>query len=270
MSRDTGAAYGYIWLNRVFVKRGSSFRLWKTSDIRLSQFEVLVILVLLLVLMGITVPIIALIMSWSAFANVINLWPLLLGNILAAWFFGRRLAKASPYSRFTGENIFDWFVVASDKRDTVLGRIFGHRVAVVEVTSWVNGKPQKVEAVEWIGSARAPDAPPRTGDMSETDTVPLYLVPRSEPTPWVAQTRARRARGARAEQLSPSGPMQEFPDPDMYVSSSAPAPSDPLPSRGEPEMIAAPSDDVSTAESVEPELPPVRERETVKSIDMGF
>jgi hypothetical protein len=205
-----GAAYGYIWLNRIFVKRGSGFRLWKSSDIRLSQFEAAVIIALAIVLMAVSVPIISLVMRWDFISSNINLWPFIFINLFIAWMAGRSLAKASPYSRFTGENIFDWLVVTSDKRNTILGRVVGHRVAVNEVTSWVNGKAQPVEAIEWLGSARAPSAPPRRADMDDNDLSPVTLIPLVESTDWIDQVRSKRreetlarARGSRGARSAP-------------------------------------------------------------------
>jgi len=192
---SNAAAYGYIWLNRIFVKRGDHFRLWKTSDIRLSRFDAFVILLTMLLFMLLSVPVIALLMRWSVVADNVNLWPLIFLALAGGWWVGRMLAKMSPYSRYTGENIIDWAMVAADRRDVLLARLGGHRFAVTEVISWVNGKPQPVEAVEWIGSARAPDAPPRTAEMSDDDLIDVYLVPLVEPTDWVAEVRqAERER----------------------------------------------------------------------------
>ena len=237
MDHNMGAAYGYVWLNRIFVKRGSYFRLWKTSDIRLSRFEVVVMVVLALVFMGISVPIISFLMRWDAISNVINLWPFIFLNLGVAWMMGRRLAKASPYSRLTGENIFDWLVVTTDKRDTLLGKIVGHKVAVTEVTSWVSGKPQSVEAVEWIGSARAPRAPRRKADSMPTDLVSIALRPRVAPTNWVAET--RRARRERFAELHPAP-------------ASAPAP---IPVRTMPAQATVPVPVVEPAAPRAPQAP---------------
>lgn len=210
MNHSAGAAYGYIWLNRVFVKRGSHFRLWKTSDIRLSKFEAVVMAVIALALMAVSVPIVMLLMKWSFIAESIWLWPILLINLVLAWMIGRRVAKASPYSRFTGENIFDWMTVTSDKRNTLLGRVVGHRVAVNEVTSWVNGKPQSVEAIEWIGSSRAPQAPPHTAGMSDDALVTVTLRPRTDQTNWIQEVRdARRAEFMNSLTPQPVAPRRQ-------------------------------------------------------------
>lgn len=193
MSNNQGAAYGYIWLNRIFVKRGGHIRLFKTSDIRLSRFEIIVIAVLTLLFMAVSVPIVFALMRIEFIGNTLDLyWAVIPINLFLGWKAGRALAKASPYSRFTGENIFDWFVVSADKRNTLFGKFIGHKVAVNEGVTWISGKPQPVEVMEWLGSARAPEAPPRTADMTdENHLVPLTLVPRVEPGDWVAQKRAR-------------------------------------------------------------------------------
>lgn len=237
MGNERAGAYGYVWLNRIFIKRGSSFRLWKTSDIRLSRFEAVVIILLALILMGISVPIIFFMMKWSFISDHINLWPFIFVNLIIAWMLGRSVAKASPYSRHTGENIFQWLVVTSDKRNTLIGRVVGHRVATNEVHSWVDGKgfPRAVEAIEWIGSARAPSAPPRTADMDEYDLVPVHLLPRTEPTNWVEQVRAaRRSRYYAGQQGGADSSVSQFSEP--APPPPAPAAANPDPSHQPPSM----------------------------------
>ncbi|HZL80727.1 MAG TPA: hypothetical protein VFC06_02120 [Demequina sp.] len=196
MNPMQGAELGYVWLNRVFVKKATFSRIGST-DIRLSRFDVIVISVLTLVFLALSIPIIYGLMKIPGLDSRVNLWPLSLLSLVAAWVAGRRLAKASPFSRFTGENIFDWAVVTADKSDTVLGRIVGHRVATNEVTTWISGQPRPVVAVEWIGSARAPDAPPRTADSEDDDLVDVTLRPYVESTDWVRESRrgAQRANG---------------------------------------------------------------------------
>lgn len=196
MSSELGAGTGYIWLNRIFVKRHSRSRLWRNSDIRLSQFEIWVIATLVLVQLAIGLPLTALLMRVDFIANTVNLWPVVgILSPIVGWIGGRRLAKASPYARFTGENIFDWLIVTSDRSSSVLGRLVGRRVATNEMVSWIDGRPKTVEVIEWLGSARAPYAPRATADEGDTLRT-LTLRPQVETDDWVAQVRARRRADA--------------------------------------------------------------------------
>lgn len=196
MDAQNGYELGYIWLNRIFVKRGAHFRLWKTSDIRLSSFEVIVMCLLTLVTIGVMIPIVTLLMRIPAIENTFNLWLMLSLAPAIGWVAGRRLAKASPYSRYTGENIFEWLSVVSDRKHSLLARIVGRTVTTNTVETWIDGKPRAIEAVEWIGSARAPQMVTQTERSTAHERHELRLQPQVEPTAWVEQARRMRREHA--------------------------------------------------------------------------
>lgn len=185
---------GYVWLNRVFVKRERRFRPFgRGTDLRMSHFEVFVIGVMLLALGVVSLPVTAFLMRVDFISHFVNLWWFNVPVVFViSWFGGRRLAKASPYARFTGENIFDWLTVTADRKDSFLGRVVGKRVAVSQAESWISGRPQVVEVVEWLGSARVPYAPARRFAERGRATNDLWLEPRVEVSDWADA--ARRAR----------------------------------------------------------------------------
>ncbi len=194
--RAFSQAYGYLWLNSVFVVRQPRWRLWKRSSIRTSAVELIMVGISAFVIGAIVLGVSSVLALVPGLDQLIWPWALaVIAGPIFGWPTGRKLAKASPYRRLTGEGIGSYFAVQATNKSHLLGRIVGRTVATNTYTTWATGKRLPVLCVEWLGTARAPRAPKRPEPGSNVDRMDVYLKPRNFPTQWAGRTKdsARRA-----------------------------------------------------------------------------
>lgn len=183
---------GSVWLNSVFVARSPRIRLKKTG-IRLSIPDVIWIVILTAVF-TVVGYFFLLPLSWI-FPTFIQ--PLLIapvGGVFLGWVTGRKVSRASPYRTSTGEGIGSYLYVQADSRSYLLKRIFGRTVAMSRYRSCAGPRPQVVECVEWLGSARAAIMPRYEPgpDGESREAIPVEFEDQTVPSDWIKTKRLRQ------------------------------------------------------------------------------
>lgn len=188
-------AYGSLWLNDVFVVRNSRFRLWRKSTIRLSLPEMLWIGIITILSALIIFFVTTFLHALPGIGTIVSPFVFLVFAPLLGWFGGRRIARASPYRRYSGEGLGAYLMVQSDKRGTVMGRVIGRRIAVNHCVTFASGKRETVQCVEWVGTARSP-LMPKYHPRGEHEYMEVELPPRDQPVEWIQKHRGQREQKA--------------------------------------------------------------------------
>lgn len=184
-------AYGCISLNSAFVVRNRRMRIFKKKALRLSIPEMIWISIASLIYVGLF-SLAILILGFVPIINELVSWFMVIPAPIFGWFTGRRIARASPYRRHSGEGLGEYLWVQSDKLGPILGKIIGgHGFATSEVITMASGKSLTVESVEWIGTARA-QLMPKYYPQKRNTSMDVILVPSSIPTNWALKTQAKR------------------------------------------------------------------------------
>lgn len=191
MGRAT--SLGSMWLNRVFVPPASRpRRLWARSSVRVSIVQMVffgiffILYALLLLGLG------SLLTNIPGLNNLVGPWLLaLIVSPPLAWVTARRVSRAAPYRRVSGEGMEAWFWVKADQVGPVMGTLVGRTIATNTYESWATGKRTEVECVEWLGTARLPRAAKRGIDVTEPSVVDTR--PRTVPDEWIRKSQQRNA-----------------------------------------------------------------------------
>ena len=192
-------AYGVMSLNSLFVVRTKKRRLFRKSTIRLSIAEMVWIAISTLALGALIFAAVSSVQGIPGLRDVVSYFLLALAPPFG-FIIGRQIARTSPYRRYSGEGLGEYLWVQRDKLSKEIGRVFGRGVAITRVMATVDGRRVPINAVEWLGTARA-TAMPRPRDKyyspsrdEKNDFVYLDLVPRSEPTNWAKRYQKKRAK----------------------------------------------------------------------------
>lgn len=176
--------YGSISLNGAFVQRARPIRIWRKVSLRLSVPEMIWIILSTLAWAGVLTVAWLVLSRLPVIGDLVSFFIILPAPLLG-WPTGRRIARASPYRRFSGEGLTEYLWVQGDRAGSLLGRLLGGRpVAVSEERTRAGGRPLTVEAIEWVGTARA-QRMPRNVHSRGTTAVDVILRPSAVPTDWV-------------------------------------------------------------------------------------
>lgn len=191
--------YGVMSLNSLFVVRDRKRRLFRKSTIRLSLAEMVWIGIVTFAIALIIVGIVTAVSGIPGIRDVVSYWLLILAPV-GGYIIGRQIARTSPYRRYSGEGLNEYLWVQRDKLSKEIGRVFGRGVSLTRVYATVDGRKIPINAVEWLGTARA-TVMPRPKDKFYTpskderrDFVYLSLEPRTVSTNWAKNYQRKRAR----------------------------------------------------------------------------
>jgi len=191
--------YGVMSLNSLFVIRNRKRRLFKKSTIRLSLAEMVWISICTFSIAALTFGLVASVSGIPGIRDVVSYWLLLLAPI-GGFLLGRQIARTSPYRRYSGEGLNEYLWVQRDKLSKEIGRVFGRGVAITRVMATVDGRKMPINAVEWLGTARASEMPrPKNryyvpSADEKRDFVYLSLEPSTVSTNWVKKYQRNRSR----------------------------------------------------------------------------
>lgn len=192
---ERAVAYGCISLNGAFVVRNKRLRIFKKRALRLSVPEMIWIILSTIFFVGVLALAVMVLSLIPILQNLVSYLMLVLAPFLG-WFTGRRIARASPYRRFSGEGLGEYLWVQSDKLGPILGRLVGRKFAMSEVTTAASGKLLTVECVEWIGTSRAQLMPKYLPSRRNT-SVDVILVPSTVSTDWARRLQHNRIQSGR-------------------------------------------------------------------------
>ena len=181
---------GTIWLNPAFVVRQKKTRIGKRSGLRLSPVEMVWITIMTLV-GGVFAYFFFVPLSWI----MPFLYPLIFAFVfgpIIGWFSGRKIAAASPYRKLTGEGLSSYLMVQADSKSYLLKKLFGRTVAVNTYRTVATGRVRYLEAIEWIGTGRAPIMPKYNAEKPKRMTEIGFGL-RSRPTDVMGRVREREA-----------------------------------------------------------------------------